>query len=742
MRRSAAWVLVAAVWVSSAWGMGGDMGVGTEPLTDGSEAYPWLIEDFDDFGVFTNTANAAIYWAAGVHTRLMSNLDLDPALPGRQTYVTALIAPNGYEYAGSFDGDGHVISNLTLDDGDIGSSYMALFGRLTPGSEIHHLGLENLYSSGDGGLFYYSGTWIPPVGGGGCTISNCFVTGHVYFGGLFGMICYSSDIINCYAIGTVDSASGTYTGGLVGHFHEGNLINTYSAVDGHGMAGSNFYGRVINCYFDRDLAGSETSAGGWGKTTAQMKNAATFMGWKDGSWIINEGNDYPRLSWQGGGTPIATDYPARTYPGDGEAMPFELDSPEDIECLMYRTPDWDKRFILTADIDMAGVSHYRSIPKFAGEFDGGGHVISNLSIQASETGCNTDLGMFGLIYDGGVVKNLGLENCEINGVWYCGAMAGVNHGGTISNCFAAGTVSEGGSFIGGLIGSNNGHVSKSYANVNILGSLIAIHPDRFGGFVGENWYGEIYDCYALGDVDNIAQESGGFVGYNAYGTIQRCYSVGQGNRGFCYSSYSGSISDCFWDMDTSGSSSSTGGTGLTTAEMQSLTPYMGAGWNFEGTWVLFEGYNRYPELAWQLPGEMVAPYGVDVLDLATFSENWLTASAYGDWSPPGEDGFVDMRDFAEFAKNWLYTKPPVYQLYSGGAGTTEDPYLISDVHQLNKIGRITNHWSKHFRLIADIDMLTYTGTRYNIIGNSSTKFTGSFDGDGHVIYNLTHINWL
>ena len=37
----------------------------------------------------------------------------------------------------------------------------------------------------------------------------------------------------------------------------------------------------------------------------------------------------------------------------------------------------------------------------------------------------------------------------------------------------------------------------------------------------------------------------------------------------------------------------------------------------------------------------------------------------------------------------------------------------------------------------DIDMAAYTETQYNIIGNSTTNFSGIFDGKGHAIRNLT-----
>ncbi len=60
---------------------------GTDP--NGSPEKPYLIEDLVDFDTFADPNNAATYWAAGVHTKLMTNIDLS----GR-TYTTAVIAPD------------------------------------------------------------------------------------------------------------------------------------------------------------------------------------------------------------------------------------------------------------------------------------------------------------------------------------------------------------------------------------------------------------------------------------------------------------------------------------------------------------------------------------------------------------------------------------------------------------------------------------------------------------------------
>lgn len=78
------------------------------------------------------------------------------------------------------------------------------------------------------------------------------------------------------------------------------------------------------------------------------------------------------------------------------------------------------------------------------------------------------------------------------------------------------------------------------------------------------------------------------------------------------------------------------------------------------------------------------------------------------------------------------------ETYGGGNGTAEDPYQIWTPEQMNTIGLNPGDWGKHFKLMADIDMSAYAGTQYNIIGNLTSPFTGTFDGNEHVISNLTY----
>jgi len=68
----------------------------------------------------------------------------------------------------------------------------------------------------------------------------------------------------------------------------------------------------------------------------------------------------------------------------------------------------------------------------------------------------------------------------------------------------------------------------------------------------------------------------------------------------------GVVGDCFWDIQTSGQAASAGGTGKTTAEMQTASTFLDAGWDFvdetangmEDIWWIDEGKD-YPRLWWE-----------------------------------------------------------------------------------------------------------------------------------------------
>lgn len=272
-------------------------------------------------------------------------------------------------FTGVFDGNDNKLWNFTWNS--INDYNIGLFAYVGTGGQINNLGMENVDVNAIdgyqvGGLVgsNYEGTItncysVGSVAGDdgvgglvGCsyegTITNCYstgsVTGHGDVGGLvgfnFGTItkCYSTGsvaggykcvgglvghnggydhygtITNCYSI--AGASGGYYVGGLVGQNHSnyGTITNCYStgSVAGDdgvgGLVGAGL-GVVVDSFWDTQTSGWMTSAGGIGKTTADMKIMDTFTeaGWDfigetangtEDIWAICESTNYPRLVWQ------------------------------------------------------------------------------------------------------------------------------------------------------------------------------------------------------------------------------------------------------------------------------------------------------------------------------------------------------------------------------------------------------------------------------------------------------------
>jgi len=230
-----------------------------------------------------------------------------------------------------------------------------------------------------------------------------------------------------------------------------------------------------------------------------------------------------------------------------------------------------------------------------------------------------------------------VDNCSadvvISGYDWTGGLIGMQTGGFINDSYSTGSISETATsyaYFGGLLGGGGGTISRSYSTCDVY----APNSDNVGGLVGLYESTSIANCYARGDATGN-DYVGGLYGQNDYDTtILNCYSTGlvTGNTnvgGLIGGDTSGgplapglirnegiqpfalTVTNCYWDTETSGQSSSVGGEGRTTAEM--TYPYDGyappctglyEGWAFGTTW--FHDYfathnNGYPDFIYQSP---------------------------------------------------------------------------------------------------------------------------------------------
>jgi hypothetical protein len=239
-------------------------------------------------------------------------------------------------FTGSFSGQGHEIRDLFIDRPN--ESPVGLFGFTGEEAVIRDIKMVNVTVTGyyyTGGLVGYnngvvtnsysagnvSGT-VGMVGGlvgkNSGTASNSYstasVSGVVNVGGLVGDN-WDGTVGDSYATGTVSGTS--CVGGLVAYSNRGTIIDSYATGgvtggdDVGGLVGRSYDAITGDCFWDTQTSGQATSAGGTGKTTAEMTDITTFSGagWNictvapgstnsTGIWNIVDGLAYPFLSWE------------------------------------------------------------------------------------------------------------------------------------------------------------------------------------------------------------------------------------------------------------------------------------------------------------------------------------------------------------------------------------------------------------------------------------------------------------
>lgn len=187
----------------------------------------------------------------GVTFELLNNIDMDG--------VSFRGIGDNYanRFRGTFDGNGHIISNLTINSsGDA----VGLFG-VSYGT-IRALGLENCDITGNnevGGI----------TGGNAGSISECYVSGSIngnsFVGGLVGNNT-TGTISKSYSNSSVTGTEGI--GGLVGSVYSGSNISECYATGG--ITGTNYIGGLvgyadqtpnISGYFDLQSTGQSSGIG-------------------------------------------------------------------------------------------------------------------------------------------------------------------------------------------------------------------------------------------------------------------------------------------------------------------------------------------------------------------------------------------------------------------------------------------------------------------------------------------------
>ncbi len=238
---------------------------------------------------------------------LMNDIDMTEDTAPGGAYDTG----NGWvpidDFSGTFDGNGHRIIGMQIF-GEI-SSPAGLFGTVY-GGIIKNLGMKdvNINIAGTSSCGAIVGKISQDARGNPSVISNCFVTGTLYFtsstyiGGLAGYSTWGTEYYDCYNVSNVTSSEAEYCGGILGgvdHWYGGErsyinrCYNVGSINAGKGMALGESNSEDINTFL---LQG--TGQGDIPLTETQMKNKNFFTGFDfDNTWYIDPycNYKYPQL---------------------------------------------------------------------------------------------------------------------------------------------------------------------------------------------------------------------------------------------------------------------------------------------------------------------------------------------------------------------------------------------------------------------------------------------------------------
>ena len=282
-------------------------------------------------------------------------------------------------YSGTFDGQGHTVSGLYLDNTK--TAYVGLFGSNC--GTIQNVGVVDSYFNGEDyvggvcGMNWHDGTeGIMSV-----TITNCYNTGAVngrrYVGGVCGYNKISTGddgkqalITDCYNTGKVSGYIGV--GGVCGKnypmvddgYSSTSIMNCYNtgAVSGDyyvgGVCGDNSYDTnietppsvtIMNCYYNSDnytgnAVGYNTGdvVNVMGKTTAEFASGEV-------AYLLNEGKAFGTQVW---GQQLGVN----DYPVLGSAYKVLMAAQDGLEGFIY----WATYSNQTSDADLGDLTIYKA----------------------------------------------------------------------------------------------------------------------------------------------------------------------------------------------------------------------------------------------------------------------------------------------------------------------------------------------------------------------------------------------
>lgn len=418
---------------------------------------------------------------------------------------------------------------------------------------------------------------------------------------------------------------------------------------------------------------------------------------------------------------------------------------------------------------------------FKGIFDGNKHTVSDLYINSS----GSNLGLFGYV-DGAEIKNVtvqgnvtgfyeegneqsgqyvglvlgvgttksNLENCEsrgsVTGCSYVGGIAGlIANNCFITSCTNRATVKNypgtSGAYFGGIVGYGTGlSFCANYADITAEGSSVGglvgyVFPDinnegmsncmnvgnvigkqNVGGLAGECFAPQNTNNYSSGRVEATNQYAGLLVGKYGNDPSKAFANTYYVEEGLVVENGTATAGKYYGDGTISASAQAVHQADVASGKLASLLASVNSTWGQD-----LEQENTYPVLN----GKTVYFSGSKLCNGHLLSEAYTNDQTKETATPAHSQEYED--------GGFCTVCHESRELH--GKGTANDPYLISNVAQLEYLRDQSNlgngQITAHAKLVNDID-LAYASASSWIPVSKSNAFAGTFDGNGHCIKNL------
>ena len=488
----------------------------------GSETDPYIIKTEAQLKYLVNdTATASRYY------KLANNIVVNESLEGNPKLWFNVTGDDSkdIQFKGTLDGDGYTVSGLYFR-GFGGSYYGTGIIPRADGATVKNIGLVNSDFAITGGN---ASNMVGSIIGRGnnVNISGCFADETVSLnsnsglaGGIIAVMTGASNIENCCFTGKlagnkIDAffADGWSDWKNIKYSYTTSPLSTrkdtyYSAVYTTDTASVNGEKNIFKVD-PTNLVGAKAVAG-----LQQLDFGNTHI------WRITDG--YPTLTkhyqaqrraaglWDGS---AASSYES----GDGTAdNPYKIATAEQLRKLVTDTATEGKYYVLTSDIkfnDTAAegwttsllsnnwITLYNDDIKFQGNFNGGGHNISGMLYNASNTTDGHRSGLFPVVGAGAVITNFSVSDSDMSVGCYGGAAAGFIIGMDTNAVFpkfsyidVRNTVTIKGATVGGVLGGGS---FADFDNCCVTAELSGRDE------LADTPYGTAGDLWGIGGVNDV-----------------------------------------------------------------------------------------------------------------------------------------------------------------------------------------------------------------------------------------------